>query len=81
MTRLALRIGKREIFRAGRNLRNDPKLNRSDSSGNLLRSHSKPLLWLRLKSGFPKDGSSVHSVTPPGEFDPKWHFKGKYTWD
>ena len=50
--RLALPIGKRGIFRAGRNLRNDQKLNRSESLGNLPGSHSKPWLWLSLKSRF-----------------------------
>lgn len=52
MTRLPFLVVKRRFFRVGRNLRNNQKFNRSGSSGNLPRSHSKPLLWLRLKSGF-----------------------------
>lgn len=71
----------KEIFKAGRNLRHDQKLNRSENSGNLPRSHSKPLCWLRLKSGFLEDGPSVPLAIPPGKFDPKWHFKGNHTWD
>lgn len=54
--RLALLSRKRKIFRVGRNLRKNRKLTRSRSAGNLPRSHSKLLLWLRLNSGFLRMG-------------------------